>query len=77
MAAVVRVKVTVNDFVSPGFRVSELGTTVALMPLRPVVEAVYVAAVLPTFVTRRVTVWLPARSPIAIDATFRSLGSSE
>ena len=29
----------------------------------------------PTLVTLRVTVWVPARSPMAIEATFRSLAS--
>ena len=48
-----------------------------MIPAIPVTEAVYVAAALPTFVTRRLTVWAPARSPIAIDATFMSLASVE
>ena len=47
------------------------------MPDMPVTAAVYVADAEPTFVTRRLTVWTPARSPIAIDATFMSLASSE
>ena len=34
----------------------------------PVTDGVYVSDRPPTFVTFRVTVWMPARSPIAIDA---------
>ena len=45
---------------------NEDGLTAVVMPAR-LVEALYVSAELPTFVTLRVTVWMPARSPIAID----------
>ena len=41
--------------------------TVTVKPAMPVTLALYVAALLPTLVTRRVTVCVPARSPIAID----------
>ena len=47
------------------------------MPTRPVTAEMYVAGLEPTFVTLRVTVWTPARSPIAIDGTLRLLGSVE
>src|SRR5262245_58831955 len=77
MVAVVRVKVTVNDLLCPRRSVSVDGWTLTLKPGRPVVVAVYVAEPGPTFVTVRVTVCEPARSPIVIDARFRSLGSSE
>ena len=66
-----------NDPVCPGSRLSDEGVTVVVMPVIPLTDAVYVAAVAPTFVTRRFTVWTPARSPIAIEATFMSLASVE
>ena len=69
--------VTVNDLVSPGASVRVDGATTVVIPVIPVTDAVYVAAVAPTFVTLRLTVWTPARSPIAIDGTFRSLASVE
>ena len=47
------------------------------MPVRPLTAALYVSVCEPTFVTVRVTVCDPARSPIAIDAWLRSLGSIE
>ena len=60
----------------PGLIVNDDGET---LTSTPVIEddAVYVRAVLSTFVTLRLTVWTPARSPIAIDGTFMSLRSSE
>ena len=45
------------------------------MPARPATAALYVSEPPPTLVTLRVTVCTPARSPMAIDAPFRLLGS--
>src|SRR5262245_33772087 len=47
------------------------------MPARPLMLALYVAEESPTFRTFRVTVWMPARSPIAIDGLLKLLGSVE
>src|SRR5262245_26091966 len=69
-------KVTSNDFVWPRLSVKDDGDTVTVNPGIDTV-GVYVAAELPTFVTRRLTVCVPAMSPIAIDGVFRLLGSVE
>ena len=63
-------------FVSPGLIANDDGDT---LTSTPVIEddAVYVRRWLSTFVTFRLTVWTPARSPIAIDGTFMSLRSNE
>ena len=53
--ALVVVSVTLKLFVSPGASVSDEGWTVTAMPLIDE-DAVYVADLSPTFVTRRVTV---------------------
>ncbi len=79
-AAVVRVNSTVNVPDSPFFRRSDAGVTVASTPARPETFEPYVAVLLPTFVTVRVTDCLPARDPMAIEAWFRfdaSIGVSE
>ena len=60
----------------PGLSVSDDGETMTSTPLIED-EAVYVRPVLSTFATLRLTVWSPARSPIAIDGMFMSLGSNE
>jgi len=76
-AASVRAKRTVNSRVSPGARVIDGGVTCVVIPAGPLTLA-WTARLLPlTFVRRRSTVWLPAMSPIAIEAPFRSLGSVE
>ena len=72
----VRLKVTLKDWVSPAARVSVDGLIATVKPSMPVYDAVYVAGLPPTLVTRRVTVCTPAMSPMAIDAVFRLLGSS-
>ena len=61
----------------PRASVRDAGEHDGVNPVSRVTAALYVAAAMPTFVTFRVTVWMPARSPIAIDATFRSLASVE
>ena len=45
------------------------------MPVSPLIDALTVNGPPLTFVTRRVTVCVPAMSPMAIDAPFRLLGS--
>src|SRR5829696_4482137 len=73
--ASVRVNVTVKDFVWPAASDRVDGLTTALTPVSPATDALTVNAPPLTFVTLRVTVWTPARSPIAIDGTLRLLGS--
>ena len=72
-AASVRVNATVYVWVAPAAIVNEVGLTTAVNPAGAVSAAVYVAAEEPTFVTVRVTVWMPVRPPMAIDGWFRSL----
>ena len=67
-AADVRVNVTVKLLVSPLASVSDAGDTVVVIPVMPATDALYVAVELPTLVTLRVTVWLPARAPMAMEA---------
>src|SRR4051794_20419147 len=69
-AAVVRVKVTVNVASAPGASVREDGVTVTSNP-GALAVALYVAGVAPTFLTRRVTLSMPASWPTAIDAWLR------
>src|SRR6185436_15993075 len=71
----VLVKATLKVPVAPGASVSEDGLTTVVTPVTPATDALYVEVPFPTLVTVRVTVCVPARSPIAIDGTFRSLGS--
>jgi len=61
----------------PGFSVKDVGEIETASPPSPLTDELYVAGPPPTFVTVRLTVCTPARSPIAIDGTFKSLGSSE
>src|SRR5215203_2268514 len=70
--AVVRRNVTVHGVTDPGAAVNEVSDGVTVRPDRPSVENVYVSELEPTLVAERETVCEPARSPIAIDATFRS-----
>ncbi len=74
--AVVVVSVTSKLFVSPGASVSVEGLTAIEIPVIDD-EAVNVAVLLPTLVTRRFTVCWPARPPSAIDGVFMSRRSSE
>src|SRR5215218_8667672 len=60
---------------APGAIVNTGWSSDTLTPVSPDVEAVYISDALPTLVAVRVTVWLPAMSPIVIEAMFRSLGS--
>jgi len=76
IGAVVRVNDTSVVFVWPGAIENDAGETAMLTPVRDA-ATVYAAVRLSTFVTRRFTVWTPARSPIAIDGTFMSLRSNE
>ena len=73
-AAVVRVNVTVKLPDSPGSSSRLDGETTVVRP-GTLADTVYLAVDEPTLVTVRLTVWTPARSPMAIDATFMSLGS--
>jgi len=71
-AAVVRRNVTVQGVTEPGAAVNDVTDGVTDRPGRPVVENVYVSLFEPTLVAERETVCEPARSPIAMDAEFRS-----
>src|SRR6186997_3297986 len=66
-AAVVRENRTVKVPTASGASVRVEGVTVTSNP-GTLADAVYVAVVLPTFLTRRSTVWMPGRLPIAIEA---------
>ncbi len=72
-----RRNVTPNCVCEPGAAVNEATDGVTVMPVSPLTENVYVSEAEPTLLAVRVTVCEPARSPIAIDATFRSLASSD
>jgi hypothetical protein len=72
---VVRETVTANDLVSPGARVRDDGEMVVSKPPMPATFALTVSELPLTLVSRRLTVWVPAKSPIAIEARLRSLGS--
>src|SRR6266498_3120510 len=74
-AAVVRRNVTVHGVTERGAAVNDVTDGVTDKPGRPVVENVYVSLVEPTLVAERANVCEPARSPIAIDAEFRSEAS--
>ena len=73
--AVALVNVTVKVFVSPRPASAIAGLTTASMPVSPLTDAFTVTGLPLTFVTLRVTVCVPAMSPMAIEATFRLLGS--
>src|SRR5712691_7542286 len=73
--AVVLRNVTVQGVTEPGAAVKDVTDGVTVRPARPVYENVYVSDCEPTLVAERETVCEPARSPIAIDAEFRSEAS--
>ena len=74
-AASVRVNVRLSVFVLSDL-ISNGATVGVVMPGRPEKLTVYRSVLFPTLRTVRVTVCVPAMSPIVIDARFRSLGSS-
>ncbi len=77
MLSAADVRVTVMDTFCdlPGLMVNVAGDTATVRPARPVTDTEYVLR-RSTFVSVRVTVCEPARSPIAIDGPLKSLGSS-
>src|ERR687897_3393127 len=77
IGADVRRNVTLNCVDEPGAAANEATDGVAVMPVRPLTANEYVSDCEPTLFAVRVTVCEPARSPIAIDAWFRSLASSD
>ncbi len=63
-----------SSWLARGPRVKFAGETATPRP-EPEKAKLYVSVRHPTFVTVRVTVWEPARAPIATEATLKSLGS--